>query len=168
MTQRTSWLYIAFIGFVSCVESVNDNILQIQCDTTIASQITSVSLHDYQFNLSTLPHKYSNMSSLYVTIFISPSMPIEIYFANATIYRSCIKQCYLNHMPTHQDYIFRLNKYIIDNQAINYTLTIHCNKSYITTTIYTTNIISTVLKLTEFDYSVSFNQQLTFGNRGKI
>eukprot|EP01084_Bolivina_argentea_P259867 438680_1 len=168
MLQHTVLMIILLCIFLPTAIIANDKFEQIQCGSNIASQIIGSVSHDYLLNLSILSPQDNNLTLLDIEIIASPSIPIEIYFTNATIYKSCVKQCYVNQIATHQDYIIRLNKYLQDKQIINYTLSISCSKPYITTSIYTSNIVSTFAQITEFDYSVSFNQQLTFQNRGNI
>ena len=119
---------------------------------------------DYLFNLSTVSSQFSNLPSVDVEIAVNPAIPIEIYYVNATVFTSCFRDCYIKSIPISFDYILRIDKYLINDQSFNYTLSIQCYKPIQTTTMYATS--STTLK--KIDYSVSFNQQLTFGNRGNI
>eukprot|EP01083_Nonionella_stella_P036912 100689_1 len=140
---------------------------EIQCDSMTMSHLTTQISDDYWFNVSSSSATL-NWTRLDIEFITQPSIPIDIYFPNTTLYQSCFKQCIIRQTSLSDAYIIRLNRLLRANQGINYTLSVDCREAFTigtTVSIYTSDIASME---TEFDYSVSFNQQLTFGNRGNI
>eukprot|EP01084_Bolivina_argentea_P173069 299753_1 len=125
---RTLRMLMSFCIFHSAIVTAKLN--QVQCGSNITSQMSSAITHDYELNLSTLSSRYKHLDVEFITF---PPIPIDIYFANTTMYKSCTKQCYISQITTDQNYIIRLSKYLGDIQIINYTFSIICNKPYITT-----------------------------------
>ena len=141
------WLHI----FVSLCTLVFADLKAIHCDSNISSILTTKSQENYMINVSSIPSRYKTSKSLFnLELVTNPVIPIEIYFTNGTIHTSCITNCDIK-LSTKQNYIIRLDKFLKNNDPVNYTLHTHCY------------LPSTLSKL-----SLTFSPNFGFTNRGNI